>query len=293
VGQYGGLQDEVENLKRDKNVLTAELVRLRNQQQVGAALTAAACSGGAARLTGGALLRHRARPYHPSGRLHSQPVELDPPDPPRPGPGCSPPLQASDLRMRDLQTRVERTEQRQHGMINLLARVMQDPAMLQQAFATLQNTNLQRIGSRNGSGEPPRLACPLRLFVLHSPPVPVCLFACLALDSGGGSRTSSSSSSATQHPLQQRPASRLGQQPLAAHRPRRPLQRARSAARAPTATAKWTGTAAAAPRLRAPGRSSATRPTPTATSPTTCCSSSAAARRGLRPTSTLRALSTP
>ncbi len=34
VGQYGGLQDEIENLKRDKNVLMMELVRMRNAQQV-------------------------------------------------------------------------------------------------------------------------------------------------------------------------------------------------------------------------------------------------------------------
>lgn len=34
VGNYGGFQDEIENLKRDKNVLMMELVRLRQQQQV-------------------------------------------------------------------------------------------------------------------------------------------------------------------------------------------------------------------------------------------------------------------
>ena len=34
VGQYGGLAQELENLKRDKNVLMAELIRLRQQQQV-------------------------------------------------------------------------------------------------------------------------------------------------------------------------------------------------------------------------------------------------------------------
>lgn len=36
LGNYGGLQDEIEGLKRDKNVLMLELVRLRQQQQVGA-----------------------------------------------------------------------------------------------------------------------------------------------------------------------------------------------------------------------------------------------------------------
>ena len=34
VGSFGGLADEVEGLKRDKNVLMLELVRVRQQQQV-------------------------------------------------------------------------------------------------------------------------------------------------------------------------------------------------------------------------------------------------------------------
>jgi hypothetical protein len=34
IGSYGGISDELENLKRDKNVLMLELVRLRQQQQV-------------------------------------------------------------------------------------------------------------------------------------------------------------------------------------------------------------------------------------------------------------------
>lgn len=34
VGSFGGLVDEVQGLKRDKNVLMMELVRLRQQQQV-------------------------------------------------------------------------------------------------------------------------------------------------------------------------------------------------------------------------------------------------------------------
>ncbi len=34
VGRYGGLEEEVEHLKRDKNVLMLELVCLRQQQQV-------------------------------------------------------------------------------------------------------------------------------------------------------------------------------------------------------------------------------------------------------------------
>lgn len=35
VGQYGGLADEIDALKRDKNILMMELVRIRQQQQVG------------------------------------------------------------------------------------------------------------------------------------------------------------------------------------------------------------------------------------------------------------------
>jgi len=34
IGLFGGLKDEVSNLKRDRNVLMLELVRLRQQQQV-------------------------------------------------------------------------------------------------------------------------------------------------------------------------------------------------------------------------------------------------------------------
>lgn len=34
LGAYGGLTDEIEALKRDKNVLMMELVRLRQAQQV-------------------------------------------------------------------------------------------------------------------------------------------------------------------------------------------------------------------------------------------------------------------
>lgn len=43
MGQYGGLAQELENLKRDKNVLMAELIRLRQQQQVLARRRQAAC----------------------------------------------------------------------------------------------------------------------------------------------------------------------------------------------------------------------------------------------------------
>ena len=32
VGQFGGIADEIDGLKRDKNVLMVELVRLRQQQ---------------------------------------------------------------------------------------------------------------------------------------------------------------------------------------------------------------------------------------------------------------------
>ncbi len=34
VGSFGGIVDEVQALKRDKNVLMLELVRLRQQHQV-------------------------------------------------------------------------------------------------------------------------------------------------------------------------------------------------------------------------------------------------------------------
>ena len=34
MGRYGGLEEDVVQLKRDKNVLMMELVRLRRQQEV-------------------------------------------------------------------------------------------------------------------------------------------------------------------------------------------------------------------------------------------------------------------
>ena len=39
VGQYGGLAEELEHLKRDKNLLMQELIRLRQQQQACTSVT--------------------------------------------------------------------------------------------------------------------------------------------------------------------------------------------------------------------------------------------------------------
>lgn len=52
LGHYGGMSDEIDSLKRDKNVLMLELVRLRQQQQV----SGTGCGKGSQR-TGGSHSR--------------------------------------------------------------------------------------------------------------------------------------------------------------------------------------------------------------------------------------------
>jgi hypothetical protein len=92
LGHYGGMADEIEALKRDKNVLMLELVRLRQQQQ------------------------------------------------------------ASETRMRDMMGRLETTEQRQNTIVGFLARLAQNPTVLQQMVSVAQNVGLQRSlnDGRNG-----------------------------------------------------------------------------------------------------------------------------------------------
>jgi heat shock transcription factor len=91
LGHYGGVHDEIEALKRDKNVLMLELVRLRQQQQ------------------------------------------------------------AAEQRMRNMQERLETTEDRQNTIIGFLARVAQNPTVLQQMVSVAQSAGLQRLSNRNGA----------------------------------------------------------------------------------------------------------------------------------------------
>jgi hypothetical protein len=77
VGQFGGIADEIDSLKRDKNVLMVELVRLRQQQaqsdlavrQLQVSTVPGCCSpsdGTAGRLKGRCLAdEHRDRPRGP------------------------------------------------------------------------------------------------------------------------------------------------------------------------------------------------------------------------------------
>ncbi|KAF6266656.1 hypothetical protein COO60DRAFT_1623446 [Scenedesmus sp. NREL 46B-D3] len=90
LGHYGGVHDEIESLKRDKNVLMLELVRLRQQQQ------------------------------------------------------------AADQRMRDMHDRLETQEQRQNTIVSFLARVAQNPTVLQQMVSVAQSAGLQRLSSQRG-----------------------------------------------------------------------------------------------------------------------------------------------
>lgn len=62
-------------------------------------------------------------------------------------------LQAADQRMRDMHERLESQEQRQNTIVNFLARVAQNPTVLQQMVSVAQSAGLQRLSSQRG-GEP-------------------------------------------------------------------------------------------------------------------------------------------
>eukprot|EP00798_Chlamydomonas_sp_ICE-L_P017467 gene17467-23771_t len=87
VGDYGGFNEQLESLKRDKNVLMMELVRLRQSQQ------------------------------------------------------------SSDSKIRDLQQRLDGTEQRQQTIINFFTSAINNPGMLQRLFSTVNGGGVPRIGN--------------------------------------------------------------------------------------------------------------------------------------------------
>jgi hypothetical protein len=62
-------------------------------------------------------------------------------------------LQSSDQRIREMQQRVEATEQRQNTIVNFLARVAQNPTVLQQMVSVAQISGLQRLEGNTGRGE--------------------------------------------------------------------------------------------------------------------------------------------
>ncbi len=94
IGNYGGFQEEIDSLKRDKNVLMIELVRVRQQQAT------------------------------------------------------------ADVKMRELQARLESTEQKQQTMINMFAAAFKNPAMFQRMLSTMASGGVQRIANARGcSGE--------------------------------------------------------------------------------------------------------------------------------------------
>lgn len=172
LGHYGGLSDEVDSLKRDKNLLMLELVRLRQAQQVwgraGAAAgsraharrhpaisqpacaRAAACESAAVLLVHGKLCaRRRALGVSARTHIHTHTAAharrpTHPLTPPTPLP------QANDARVRDLQQRLDSTESRQQTIINFLGRVAHNPAVLQQLVAAASQHG-------GGGGGVPRL----------------------------------------------------------------------------------------------------------------------------------------
>eukprot|EP00882_Tetradesmus_deserticola_P032703 GHRQ01037247.1.p1 GENE.GHRQ01037247.1~~GHRQ01037247.1.p1 ORF type:complete len:129 (-),score=43.42 GHRQ01037247.1:256-642(-) len=58
--------------------------------------------------------------------------------------------QAADARMRDMHDRLETQEQRQNTIVNFLARVAQNPTVLQQMVSVAQSAGLQRLSSQRG-----------------------------------------------------------------------------------------------------------------------------------------------
>lgn len=69
-------------------------------------------------------------------------------------------LQATDQRLREMQERLETTEDRQNTIVGFLARVAQNPAVLQQMVSVAQSTGLQRLGNKH-SCESQQAACKL------------------------------------------------------------------------------------------------------------------------------------
>jgi hypothetical protein len=61
-------------------------------------------------------------------------------------------MQAADQRMREMHERMESQEQRQNTIVNFLARVAQNPTVLQQMVSVAQSAGLQRLSSQRGGG---------------------------------------------------------------------------------------------------------------------------------------------
>jgi hypothetical protein len=59
-------------------------------------------------------------------------------------------MQAADQRMREMHERMESQEQRQNTIVNFLARVAQNPTVLQQMVSVAQSAGLQRLSSQRG-----------------------------------------------------------------------------------------------------------------------------------------------
>ena len=149
VGRYGGLEEEVEHLKRDKNLLMLELVRLRQQQQVikadwhvsflvnartvhlpiavvmAVVMPNLFCSF----LDSLCYLSHAATHWRWFMYVVSQ------------GMLCI--LQNTDQETKRLLARLESTEQRQQQMMAFLAKAVQNPAFLQELLTNQRHA--QRI----------------------------------------------------------------------------------------------------------------------------------------------------
>ena len=156
LGHFGGLADELEGLKRDKNILMVELVRLRQQQQVhdvqwrvvlAIGLPSASCRG-------------------PSALSNLDDAESN-------GLLLLMCLQASDEKYRSMQSRLERQEQRQVQMMQFLSKALQHPEMLQSLVGARQ----QRFdGSVQGAWHAIRQTAGFGVVQLGAPSV--CMLTC-------------------------------------------------------------------------------------------------------------------
>lgn len=155
VGHYG-LHQEVEQLKRDKNVLMQEVIRLRQQQQVRCQLLGegwTAAGGWQSRqlmlrrhgmqrrsdLTVPAESRMQARMRPRVGALHLN----SPHHPPPMHPSTPSHSQDSNEVLVDLQDRLEMQEQRQQQMIGFLAAALQNPGLVQARAGLWQGARVE------------------------------------------------------------------------------------------------------------------------------------------------------
>ncbi len=141
VGQFGGFQQELEGLKRDKSVLMMELVRMRQAQQV----RGRRCSGEGESCRAGTRMQwvpllRAAHHQLDAGAWRACKGHV------RRGATAAPCMQTTEQHVRALQDRLSVTEQRQQALIGFFASALKDPRILQRLFSTMSTAGVQRLG---------------------------------------------------------------------------------------------------------------------------------------------------